>query len=68
MEKTPENLLARLIFQKPNIEVTTLSYLKVDKNIENINFEGLVPVDAMFVGFTLDEKLVRIRNNAHTPY
>ena len=25
MEKTPENLLARLIFQKPNIEVTTLS-------------------------------------------
>ena len=68
VEENPDNRVAVVLFRNSNIDLAslgTLAGLRVDREIDQVNLELLMPVDESFVGFVLeDQPRIRIRPDA----
>lgn len=65
VEENPDNRVALVVFGNSKVDLASLSALRVDREISQVNLERLVPVNESFVGFILeDEPRIRIRPDA----
>ncbi len=63
VDRNEGNLIAKIIFQNPDITLDTLAALRVDNNLADVNLTRMAAADTAFVGFTLGEGQIRINPN-----
>lgn len=64
LEENTDNRLARVIFERPDIEIASYAALRVNKEIDQVNMARLVPTSNKFIGFTLDNSQIRLALNS----
>lgn len=63
VDKNADNLIAKTIFQNPDVELDSLDALRVDKEFDVVNLARLRSVDTAYVGFVVQEGQIRINPN-----
>lgn len=63
VDKNPDTLIARTVFQNPAVNLEDLAALRVDNNLIDANLTQMISVNKAFVGFTLAEGQIRLNPN-----